>query len=57
MADGATIYGASVSTIALIIALVCLGWIIIREIKEHKLFGIDKVFANHPKLDVFQGGY
>jgi hypothetical protein len=55
MADSGTIAGISIATIALIIALVCLGWIIVRQFKERKMLGLDKL--NDTKFDVFKGGF
>lgn len=55
MADSTAIAGVSISVIALVIALVCLAWIVIRQLKERNLLGLGKVSGK--PYDIFKGGF
>ena len=53
MASSMEIAGVSVATIALVIALICLIWIIIRECKLRWPFGT----SPDSKWNMFRGGF
>jgi hypothetical protein len=52
MADSTTIAGVSIATIALIISLICLGWILLHIGSQRKLPGSDW----YNKYGIFNGG-
>lgn len=53
MADPA-IAGVLISIIALVISLVCLAWIIIRQVREN---GHKKLIPDDAAYNIFKGGY
>lgn len=52
MADGATIAGVSVATLALIISIICLVWIMM-HIGQRKNWPLSDKYS---KLGIFEGG-